>query len=231
MRTAGILLAGGIGSRVGGEIPKQFMKVGSKSIMEYSLENMVFSNIDEIYIVIHPEYKKIGDRLRRKYDKVVGIIESGRNLTESIYNGLKELDNGFEKVVINASVRPFIIPRIYNELLRILDHHEIVTFCSKITALLTLIGNDGYVYKFEDRDKFRLCGTPTAIRGYLAEKIVKCVNREDCLNFVSLLHLISEKFQNLKIYPYVSEELNLKITYQTDIKITEILLKNLDQID
>ena len=70
MKNYGIILASGTGSRYGAEIPKQFVKIAGKTILEHTIEVFEKSEcIDDIIIVITPEYRIMAEEilLKNKY--------------------------------------------------------------------------------------------------------------------------------------------------------------------
>ena len=77
MKNIAIILAGGSGSRIGGDIPKQFQKVAGRKIIEHTID--VFENcaeIDEICIVSKPDYiTNVEDLVvKNQYKKVKKIL-------------------------------------------------------------------------------------------------------------------------------------------------------------
>ena len=92
--TVGILLAGGIGERVGAGIPKQFIEISEKPICWYPLKNMEeCEQIDAIEVVCVREYMEQMRKIVRDngFKKVKWIIPGGATCQESTYNGIKNL--------------------------------------------------------------------------------------------------------------------------------------------
>ena len=82
-----IILAGGIGSRVGAETPKQFIEVLGKPIIAYTIEK--FQNhreIDAIEVVCLDAYKEKCIELCSKYTKVKWIVSGGKDFQHSVLN-------------------------------------------------------------------------------------------------------------------------------------------------
>lgn len=87
----GIVLAGGVGSRVGANRPKQFLEIDGKPIIAYTLE--VFQTdgmIDAIEVVCHKEWKEYLQKTIEKYElsKVKWITDGGVTFQESVMNGV-----------------------------------------------------------------------------------------------------------------------------------------------
>ena len=96
-----IILAGGVGSRVGAGRPKQFVEVLGKPVLAYTIE--IFENhsdVDAIESVGHKEWKEylINDIIKKyNYKKVKLITEGGETFQESCINGLNNLKNEIQK--------------------------------------------------------------------------------------------------------------------------------------
>lgn len=111
--TGAILLAGGKGSRLGGDIPKQYIKVAGKMIIEYSLDVLIKSKeVDTLVIVAkdiwHEEIRAIIDRYPNR-SKFVGFSLPGKTRQRSIYNALKymrEFADDEDSVLIHDAARP-----------------------------------------------------------------------------------------------------------------------------
>lgn len=120
MNTA-IILAGGVGSRMGVDRPKQYLIVREKPIIVYCLE--IFEkhiNIDSIVIVVSDEWKSYVQENVEKYgiSKVRGYAPAGETRQHSIYNGLKvtsECAPETEVCIIHDAARPLVSDKIIDD--------------------------------------------------------------------------------------------------------------------
>ncbi len=113
---AAIILSGGVGTRVGADIPKQYIKVGKHPIIYYSLATFAkCSNIGLIVIVVADAWLKfvsdIVDNMRIS-DKVI-YARAGITRQFSIYNGLTAIDDSvfapkIDSVIIHDAARPLV---------------------------------------------------------------------------------------------------------------------------
>lgn len=121
-RNIALIFAGGVGSRMGADIPKQFLKINNKPII--AITALIFQNdpnITDIYIVMLKDYIGYTKTIVKNHNisKVREIVPGGSTGQESIFNGLSAIkkDYGDEKVIvlIHDGVRPIIendlIPR------------------------------------------------------------------------------------------------------------------------
>ncbi|MEE3427664.1 MAG: IspD/TarI family cytidylyltransferase [Ruminococcus sp.] len=120
MNTA-IILAGGVGSRMGVDRPKQYLVIDDKPIIVYCLEIFEKHNdIDNIVIVVSDEWKDYVIENVKKYgiNKVCGYAPAGRTRQHSIYNGLKCTETNAPEtdvVIIHDAARPLVSDKIIKD--------------------------------------------------------------------------------------------------------------------
>ena len=116
-----ILLAGGVGKRMGADIPKQFIKIEGKPIIVYSIENFQRNDqIKKIVVVCVKEWIDYVKELVKEYSltKVEWIIEGGSTGHDSIKNGvffLKDKVNPDDFIIIHDAVRPILPQKAIDE--------------------------------------------------------------------------------------------------------------------
>lgn len=123
MKKIALIFAGGIGQRMGGDIPKQFLKVYDKEIIIHTIEKFQYTEqIDKIYVGCKDEYIPFLKELIKKYNitKIPenGIIPGGVTGQDTIYNLLvkaKEENEGDSIVLIHDGVRPLITDELIEE--------------------------------------------------------------------------------------------------------------------
>lgn len=129
MNTA-VILAGGIGSRMKTNIPKQFLLVNEKPVILYCLEAFQnHSGIDNILIVADEKWKAFVNEFVEKYNitKVIGYTEGGCTRQNSIYNALKWIDkNGLatDIVIIHDAARPIVSDEIISSCIKEVKEHD-----------------------------------------------------------------------------------------------------------
>jgi len=119
MRTGMIILAGGVGVRMGKPIPKQFILLAGKPIIVHVLEKAEqLRDVESVVITCPREYVDETETLlrHRNLGPRFSCIEGGATRQESVYKGLKALA-GFDRVVIHEAVRPFVTAEEYRDLI------------------------------------------------------------------------------------------------------------------
>lgn len=144
-----IILAGGTGTRVGADIPKQFINVLGKPILAYTLDN--FQNdpeIGAIEIVCHKDWIEEVKQICGKYQitKLKWVTQGGGTFQESTLNGIFNLKGKISPddiVVISFGVSPFTSSDIINDGIRIAGEHG-NAISAEDSPLCTCIKDDEY---------------------------------------------------------------------------------------
>ena len=124
-----VVLAGGTGTRVGANIPKQFIEVQGKPILAYTLDNFQNnSEIDAIEVVCHKDWIDEVRSICDKYgiSKLRWLTIGGDTFQESTLNGIFNLKDKIapsDIVVVSFGVSPFCTPDIINDSIRIAKEH------------------------------------------------------------------------------------------------------------
>ena len=129
-----IILAGGVGSRVKSDIPKQFVELSGKMMIIHSMEPFGESMlVNNIQIVADSSYREmIEDALTDEpeiSEKILGFSDPGENRQLSIYNALKDIEkmglgDMVDGVIIHDAARPFVMRETIEECLLALDKHD-----------------------------------------------------------------------------------------------------------
>src|SRR5689334_24732556 len=118
LRTVAVVLAGGTGSRVGLNIPKQLLKVAGKTILEHTLE--VFQDapeIDDIVLLMNGDHLDEARRLAAPYSKISTVEAGGSTRNETTHTALTTLSALDDDcwVLFHDAVRPLLDHRIITE--------------------------------------------------------------------------------------------------------------------
>ncbi|RKY85776.1 2-C-methyl-D-erythritol 4-phosphate cytidylyltransferase, partial [candidate division KSB1 bacterium] len=183
-----------------------------------------FELIDEIVVVVPREDVEFVRESINRFNlniKVKKIVSGGKRRQDSVYNGLKNINDNIDYILIHDGVRPFIN---VNDIKRIVDEvkkSKAVTFCVPVRD--TMIENDGdYIKKFVNRDDIMLVQTPQAFEaGLLKDAYRKAY--EDMFYGTDDSSLVVRTGKNVKIL--TGSYNNIKITNREDLLLAETLLK------
>lgn len=210
----GLILSGGTGTRLGGQIPKQYMMLDSKEVISYSLEAMQKSHgVEAIVIVATEEYSA---DIKEKYG--VEVATAGATRNESLFKGLRYVADRYpfcEKIFINEAARPFITGELVDEYLKLLDEYDAAITTAHITDSLGKYGQHK-----TDRTEYYLIQAPEAFRFKLIFDNFKADS--------SLTATVQQLPPNSKIYMNFSFRNNVKITYPEDFVRAEDMMRSLN---
>ena len=228
MKNYVILLAGGVGKRMGTDIPKQFLEVDGKPIIVYSIENFQRNpQIEKIVVVCVKDWIDKTWELIRKYSltKVEWIIEGGNTGHDSIRNGVFELEKHFEPtdlVLIHDAIRPMVSAEIISDNIRVAKQHgNAITVIPCAEAMMQT--EDGLVSVGSyPRDRLKRTQTPQAFRiGDICDLHRRALEA-GITNSVASCTLKIEMGE--QVYFSAGSEKNIKLTTVEDIDIFKALL-------
>lgn len=223
-----ILLAGGVGKRMGADIPKQFMEVNEKPIIAYTLERFQDNNqIEKIVVVCIKEWIDHLKEIIHKYNlsKVKWIIEGGNTGHDSIRNGvffLKDKIDPDDFIIVHDAVRPILPQKAINEVIKVA--HDKGNASSSIACHPPIVYTEDFLsgIKDVDREHVMLTASPQAFRYSLALMCYERAEQENKHNFTftsSLLIYCGER-----VYFAKGTTSNIKITKKEDLALFRALL-------
>ena len=234
MYNIAVILAGGIGARVGGGVPKQLLPLADgRSVLEHAVSAFEVSPcIDEVCIVMHPDYIAYAEQmlLANAWQKVKHIIPGGKERWESSVNAIRRLGDeakGEEvNLLLHDAARPFVSQEIIARVCAALEEHEAVTVAIPSTdTVYEMI--DGKVGRIPQRSTIMRAQTPQAFRlELIAEAYTKALGAditdvEACaacsLPATDDCGIVHEYMPQVAIHIVEGEEKNKKITFKEDI--------------
>jgi len=166
-RTYAIILAGGRGLRLNNRVPKQFLPLGEKPVIVWSLELCdTLSEIDTILAVIPDEFIPEAERIARAHNihKIMKIIPGGFTRQESAYNALTSIhfsDNDI--LVFHDAARPFIRPDMMRKCISEAKFHGGAAVYVPVQDTIAEIRDD-FVISVPPRDRMCYAQTPQGFR-------------------------------------------------------------------
>ena len=227
-RTAAIVLAGGRGTRMGSDVPKQYMDVDGYPLIWYSLKAFEDSSVDEIVLVCpQGDEENCSTNIVEKYgfSKVKGIVPGGLERYHSVYNALKSLRciaegdmrEPCEIVFIHDGARPMIdgdtIKRAYDA--AVCDHAAIVAVPANDTVKMA--DTAGFATETLRRDLVWLVQTPQVFDFYeIYEAYGRLMESEDELRKKGILitddAMVLELFSDRRVRVVEGDRKNIKVT-------------------
>ncbi len=219
-----IIIAGGVGSRLGAKVPKQFVEVLGKPIIAYTMEH--FQNhpeIDGIELVCVDGFQEHLQGIADKFGitKVIKIVKGGSEYEYSIMNGVVGLD-GIAKpedvVMIHWAASPFLSEEIITDNIRVCKEKG-----NAITASYSYLlygTNDGDCAKKSiNRETFMTLSAPQSFQFKLIKDIYKQVEEKKMFEYVEAHTPALMTELGIPVYFSKGSHSNIKITEKEDVDL------------
>ncbi len=219
MSTGMVVLAGGIGKRIGRPFPKQFLLLGGKPLIVHVLEKArALPEIERVVITcpeahLEPTRELISNHgLGPKFECILG----GASRQESVYNGLVAL-GGIDSVIIHEAVRPLITVDTFRTLIDAPDENVMYG----IPISFTVIKGHEYVEGLLDRDELVNVQLPQKFDRTKLLAAHESARREDVFFTEDAGLFFHYTGEPVRILPGSDE--NIKITVPTDTVTAEAI--------
>jgi 2-C-methyl-D-erythritol 4-phosphate cytidylyltransferase len=227
-----IILASGIGKRMGAGKNKILLELGGKPLIFHALKAFEkCQEISEILIVIRSEEIELAKNIVKKYKvkKVIGIIEGGKERQFSGLNAILYLnkiikDKSKAIVIFHNCANPFVTSEEINESIKNAKKYGACAVAHPTKDTIKEVDKKGMVLKTLDRSKLWNMQTPQSIKFPLA---LKAFTKADKDNFIGTddVSLVERLGRKVKIIE--ASESNFKITTPKDLALAKIIIKNI----
>lgn len=227
-RTVAVVLAGGIGVRVGLGIPKQLIKIAGKAIVEHTLEALEASGqIDEIVIMMNAAAIGELDHLVEsgRFTKLSRILPGGETRNDTTRLAIDALDGDDTRVLFHDAVRPFIDDRIIEDCVRALDDYEAVDTAIPSADTIIQVDADRRITGIPDRSLLRRGQTPQAFRLGTIRRAYEIAATDPDFRATDDCGVVFTYLPEVPIYVVDGTAENMKVTEPIDVHIADKLFQ------
>jgi len=224
-----VILAGGVGTRIGGDTPKQFLRLAGKPLFQHSIE--VFRNwglLKSLTLVSHKDWilklEEEADPFLESNDR---IVEGGASRHLSCLAGISSIPFDEEDIIlIHDAARPFFTVSELDELVGSAQIYGASTLATAATETIVRVEKDtNFTKESVPRSLLYMVKTPQAITGKLLKELLSHTPSEDIsLHPTDLCSWVETLGKQTGIVPCSSK--NIKITTPTDVILANELLKS-----
>ena len=196
-------------------MPKQYKKIGSKSILEISINSFIINNNNNDIYVTYNKLHEIYIKPIKKKNSTINFLLGGNNRQLSALKAIKFVKNKnkYKNIIIHDSVRPFVSSTLINQLIKELKNKSAVIPIVKVKDSIKLIKND-MVLKNIDRENVYFSQTPQGYNLVKLEKAYNQVNKKKLSNYTDDAQIFTEA--GFKVSVIKGDENNFKITTKDD---------------
>ncbi|MBP5469349.1 MAG: 2-C-methyl-D-erythritol 4-phosphate cytidylyltransferase [Candidatus Riflebacteria bacterium] len=220
---AAIIVAGGLGHRMNSNLPKQFMNLGGKPVVQWSLE--CFNNVDsvkKIILVLPEEWLDEGKKYIKNFipTKEFSITIGGKLRQDSVWNGLNQLNNDFDFVAVHDAARPGLTIELVNEGFKTANEKGNAIFAVPSYDTLAIVENSEIIDN-ADRNKVFRIQTPQIFTYKILKEALENAKKQ---NIVGTDEASLVRKLGYKVYITLGSERISKITTSEDLETAEFLL-------
>jgi 2-C-methyl-D-erythritol 4-phosphate cytidylyltransferase len=225
MTTTAVVLAGGVGRRLGGTAPKQLIEVAARPILAYAVEAFDRApGIDDVLVVMAAGHEDAAAAIVRPFGKVRAVISGGGTRTQSTLRAMEALAAAPDdaRVLFHDAARPFIDAAIIARCLEAFRSHDAVAVGVPTADTVVEVAN-GQVVSMPPRDALRRFQTPQGFRLGVLRKAYELALADPSFTATDDCGVVHRYLPGVPIRVVAGDERNLKVTHPLDLVIAEHL--------
>lgn len=230
MNTA-LIIAGGVGSRMNQEIPKQFINVYDKPVLIYTLEAFQrHPKIDSIEVVCLEGWQDILWAYAKQFGitKLKWVVPGGSTGQESIRNGVYHLEGicaSDDIVIVHDGIRPLVDDTVLSDVIIKCEKYGNAVTAMPYNEQIFVADDEISTVKYIPRETLRRVSTPQAYKfGLLDEKYHEAFEKEIGIYGSSYANTMMVELGE-RLYFAEGSDKNIKLTTKDDLELFKAYLK------
>lgn len=221
-----IILAGGSGNRLGGDRPKQFLKVAGKKIIEHTID--VFENnecIDEIAIVCKEEFIPEVEQMivDNQYRKIGKVLHGGSERYQSSLSAIEAYPDEVN-LIFHDAVRPLLNNRIINDCIEALSNYNAVDVAIPATdTIIQIESSSNTIDSIPDRNLLMNGQTPQCFKRQTIKKAYDLALKDPGFKTTDDCGVVRKYLPEEPIFVVRGEPFNMKVTHVEDLFLLDKL--------
>jgi len=209
-----ILLAGGQGSRIGGSLPKQFLRYHGKPLALYSLEVLLSLPHMQCVVVCDSRYQDLFTPFE------VTFALPGKERMLSVASGMQALTNPTDFVLVHDAARPFVKRDDILRLVETAHVHGAATLATPVSSTIKQADETLFVQKTLPRELLWEIQTPQMLKGSLLKEGLDLLLSQNRL-VTDEMSIAEEMHHPVKLVP--GDPMNFKVTTPKDLLLADLL--------
>lgn len=223
-----VLLAGGVGARVGLDIPKQLIKIAGRTILEHTLAAFQDHDVvEEIVIMMAPGHLDAVHAILRDgaYPKVTAVLEGAETRNGTTLRALEHLGDRDCKVLFHDAVRPLVTPRIIGECFEALDRYDAVDVAIPSADTIIEVDEANTISAIPPRASLRRGQTPQAFRASVIKRAYELAGADPDFAATDDCGVVLRYLPEVPIWVVPGDERNMKVTEPIDVYLADKLFQ------
>ena len=225
-----IIIAGGVGSRMGADVPKQFIEVNGKHVLAYTIESFQrHPLIDAIEVVCLDGWQNVVLMYKEKYgfSKLNWIVTGGNSAQESIRNGINNLFGKIDEndnVIIHDGIRPLIDDDVLDDIIVKCNKYGNAVTSMPYNEQIFIVDNEISSVKYIPRETLRRVATPQCYKfKLLIEKYREAFERKIGIYGSAYTNTMMVDL-GVRLFFARGSDRNIKLTTSGDLEIFKAML-------
>jgi len=227
-RRVAVLLAGGVGTRVGLDIPKQLIKIAGKTILEHTLAALHgHEEVEEILVLMAPGHLDAVHTILRSgaYPKVTQVLEGADTRNKTTQRALAALDDEDCDVLLHDAVRPLLSARIISDCFAALQTYDAVDVAIPSADTIIEVTPENTIAAVPVRDRLRRGQTPQAFRSRVLAAAYELADQDPDFRATDDCSVVLRYLPDVPIWVVQGEERNMKVTNPVDVYLADKLFQ------
>jgi 2-C-methyl-D-erythritol 4-phosphate cytidylyltransferase/2-C-methyl-D-erythritol 2,4-cyclodiphosphate synthase len=223
VKVVAIIVAAGGGKRMGGNLPKQFLPLAGRPLLDRSLSAFTGSpRIDGIVLALPPSLSNEVKESYQQVAKVIAVVDGGAERQDSVRNALTVVPEEAEIILVHDAVRPFVSQDLLDRCVELAEEHGAVVPVVPVRDTVKQWNRAEKTLSTRDRSELMLAQTPQGFRAGILRDAYGRAGEEGRkgTDDASLV-----EGAGYPVIPLPGEEANVKITIPEDLRIAEGLLR------
>lgn len=225
------IVAGGVGSRMGGSMPKQFLDLCGEPVIIHTIRKFMLNDkISNVIVGINPDWYDYMEELADKYfSGSIHITKGGSDRNDTIKNIIRyaeeKLGAGDSEILLtHDAVRPFVDQKMINDSLAAMEYCDICTTALPATDTIVLSKDMKTVSDFPNRENMFRVQTPQTFRMGDFIKMLEMISSQDREKITDACKLFY--MNGKKVYLIEGSERNIKLTYPSDFETAKAFMQH-----
>jgi 2-C-methyl-D-erythritol 4-phosphate cytidylyltransferase/2-C-methyl-D-erythritol 2,4-cyclodiphosphate synthase len=215
--TVVIVVAGGTGRRMGASVPKQFLPLAGRPLLDRTLSSASSSpDVDGIVLALPPDTPEEVKESYRRFPKMVAVADGGARRQDSVRNALEAVPREAGVILVHDAVRPFATPALFSLCARAAEEKGAVVPVVPVRDTVKTRGPEEGTVVTRDRGDYLLAQTPQGFRADILREAYAKASRDGTTGTddASLVEAAG-----LPVAAIPGEETNIKVTLPSDMRM------------
>lgn len=231
MENIAVILAGGSGKRLGSAVPKQFLEIAGRPVLEHTLKKFDSTDaITQLCVVVHPDHTDDASRIIKnaRLSKPCILLSGGKERYDSSLAAITYFSERHNDAVVNLifhdAVRPAVSCKTIADIISRLETHQAACVAVPSTDTLLRADSNGNIAEIPDRAVMWNAQTPQGFRLEVIARAYKIALKDPCFTTTDDCGVVLHYTPDVKISIVEGSPRNIKLTYASDLDSMALLL-------